>query len=158
MEETLLLIDPFWIWLILGGILLAVEVLIVPSGFFLCVGTAACIVGGIIFFLPHTSFEWSLSLFAILSVLACYGWWIFLRKRKGGIDEKETDASLNLKSHQLKGHRAVLAEPLRNGKGRLRINDSSWPVEADEDYPAGIRVEVLEVSGITLKIQAVREQ
>ena len=146
-------IAPFWLWFILGGLLLAAEVLIVPSGFLLCIGTAACVVGGISFF-ANLPLVWELSLFALISVISCYGWWTILRKRRGGVDHADGSA-LNVKTQQLAGYRAVLAEPLKNGRGRLRVNDSSWPVEADADYPAGTRVEVVEVRGITLKIKAV---
>ena len=147
-------IAPFWIWLILGGVLLAVEVLIVPSGFLLCIGTAACVVGVVTFFFSAIPLVWELSLFALLSLVSCYGWWTVLRKRRGGVDH-EDEGALNVKTRQLVGYRAVLSEGLKNGRGRLRVNDSSWPVEADADYPAGTRVEVTEVSGITLKIKAV---
>lgn len=155
MDTLLSHVDPFWLWLALGGVLLAVEVLIVPTGFLLCIGTAACIVGALTFFFTGIPFLWELSLFALLSVAACYGWWAFLRKRRGGIDDNTESPVLNVKTRQLKGYRAVLTEPMQAGKGRLRINDSSWPIEADEDYPAGTRVEVLEISGITLKVKAV---
>ena len=147
-------IAPFWIWLILGGALLAVEVLIVPSGFLLCIGTAACVVGALTFFFSAIPLVWELSLFALLSLASCYGWWTVLRRRRGGVDHADGDI-LNVKTRQLVGYRAVLSEWLKNGRGRLRVNDSSWPVEADADYPAGTRVEVTEVSGITLKIKAV---
>ena len=143
----------FWIWLTLGGILLAVEVLIVPSGFLLCIGTAACLVGAVTFFFSGIPLVWELSLFALLSLISCYGWWAVLRKRRGGVEHAQGDA-LNAKARQLAGYRAVLAEGLKNGRGRLRVNDSSWPVEADADYPAGTQVEVTEVRGITLKVKA----
>ncbi len=148
-------IAPFWLWLILGGILLAVEVLIVPSGFLLCIGTAACVVGALTYFFTAIPLVWELSLFSLLSVVACYGWWTLLRKRRGGVDHADSASTLNVKTQQLTGYRTVLTEPLKNGKGRLRVNDSSWPVEGDADYPAGTRVEVLEVNGITLKVKAV---
>lgn len=144
----------FWIWLVLGGALLIAEVLLVPSGFSLCVGTAACVVGITTFFFPGISLVWELSLFALLSVVSCYAWWTILRKKRGGVDHADQGV-LNVKTRQLVGYRAVLAEGLKNGRGRLNVNDSSWPVEADADYPAGTRVEVTEMKGITLKIKAV---
>lgn len=146
---------PFWLWLILGGVLLAAEILIMPSGFLLCIGTAACITGVVTFLFTGMSLVWELTLFSLLSVIACYGWWTFLRKRRGGVDHVDHTAALSARDRQLIGYRGVLAEPLKNGKGRLRVNDSSWPVEADVDYPAGVKVEVLNVSGITLKVKAV---
>ena len=67
----------------------------------------------------------------------------------------EGDGTLNVKTKQLVGHRAILAEDMQGGRGRIRVNDSAWPALADEDYPAGTRVEVTAVEGITLRIKAV---
>jgi membrane protein implicated in regulation of membrane protease activity len=147
---------PYWAWFILGGILLAVEVLITPSGFFLCIGTAACIAGGISFLFADLPLVWIISLCALFSISACYGWWSFLRGRRGGVNHADgNDDTLNVKVRQLAGLRATLPEDLKNGKGRIRINDSFWPVEAQSDYPAGTWVEVLKVDGITLKVKKV---
>ncbi len=35
----------------------------------------------------------------------------------------------------------------------MRVGDSSWPVRADEDLPAGSNVEVIAVEGIVLRIR-----
>lgn len=49
----------------------------------------------------------------------------------------------------------MLDAPLINGRGHMRVGDSSWPVWADEDLQAGTHVEVIAVEGITLRIRAV---
>ncbi|WP_227641902.1 NfeD family protein, partial [Klebsiella pneumoniae] len=41
----------------------------------------------------------------------------------------------------------------RQGRGHVRVGDSSWPVIADEDFAAGSKVEVIAVEGITLRIR-----
>ena len=46
-----------------------------------------------------------------------------------------------------------LDAPLVNGRGHVRVGDSSWPVIADEDFAAGSKVEVIAVGGITLRIR-----
>ncbi|MCU6308624.1 NfeD family protein, partial [Enterobacter quasiroggenkampii] len=43
---------------------------------------------------------------------------------------------------------------LVNGRGHMRVGDSSWPVVADDDLSAGTRVEVIAVEGITLRVKA----
>jgi len=134
--------------------LLAVEVLIVPSGLFLCLGTSAALVAAIRFFVPGMSSLWALTLFSILLVLSSLFWWKVMRKRKALDGE---DGHLNAKTRQLIGYRAALGEAIKDGRGKLRVNDSQWPVESDADYPAGTRVEVVAVKGITLKVKAVEE-
>jgi amino acid transporter len=44
---------------------------------------------------------------------------------------------------------------LGNGRGHMRVGDSSWPVSASEDLGAGTHVEVIAIEGITLHIRAV---
>ena len=144
---------PFWTWLILGGVLLTAETLLGPSGFLLCIGMAACVVGAVTFFFCGIPFIWALCLFALLSLIVICGWWVLLRKRRGRIDGT-IDIALNARARQLMGYRALLTEGMKNGRGRLRVNDSSWPVEAEADYPAGTKVVVAEIRGITLKIKA----
>lgn len=154
MNEFLRNLDPFWAWLGVAAIALSVEVLIVPGGFFLCFGTAAAIIAALLFFLPDLSPLWTLSLFAPALVLTGVGWWKLLRKGGDRIIAGEGDGKLNVKTEQLVGYSAVLAEDMKGGRGRLRVNDSPWPAVADEDYPAGTRVEVTAVEGITLRIRA----
>ncbi|EBE8243518.1 NfeD family protein, partial [Salmonella enterica subsp. enterica serovar Braenderup] len=55
----------------------------------------------------------------------------------------------------LVGRRFMLDAALVNGRGHMRVGDSSWPVCADEDLCAGTHVEVIAVEGITLRIRAV---
>ncbi len=43
----------------------------------------------------------------------------------------------------------MLDAALVNGRGHMRVGDSSWPVCADEDLRAGTHVEVIAVEGIT---------
>lgn len=144
-------VEPYWIWLGIGCLLLAVEVLIVPTGFFLCLGTSAGIMAAIAFFVPTVTWLWMLAIYAALMVISCLFWMKVMRR---GAKEADSDR-LSRRSAQIVGTRLVLEEGLRGGRGRVRIKDSPWPVEADEDYPAGTRVEVAEVSGITLRITKV---
>ncbi len=157
MDALINIISPVWLWFGLACLLLAVEVLIAPSGFFLCCGTAAAIVAFTVFLFPAMPWLWSLSFFALLLIIACYVWWKLLRHKFGAHRETPADM-LNVKPRQLVGYRAALAEPIKAGRGRLKVNDSPWPVEAEIDYPAGTLVEVTEVKGITLKVKAAGEQ
>ena len=154
MEELLQSVAPYWIWLVLACILLAIEVLIVPSGFFLCIGTSAGVVAILAFMMPEISWLWMLGLFSLLMVASC-GFWLAVVRRRRGADAGSADEEvLNVKTRQLVGYSGVLSEDMKGGRGRLRVNDSTWPIEADQDYPAGARVEVTEVRGITLTVKA----
>lgn len=153
MDTLLQNITPFWFWLALCCLFMAVEVLVVSTGFFLCLGTSAGVVALLAFLFPSLSWLWAGFVFSVLAVASGLFWWYILHKKLGRTREREN--TLNMKMRQLIGHRAVLAEPIRAGRGRLRVNDSDWPAQAEADYPAGTLVEVTDVQGIVLRIRAV---
>ncbi|ECN3840127.1 NfeD family protein, partial [Salmonella enterica subsp. enterica serovar Newport] len=97
--------------------------------------------------------EWQGVLFAALTLLAAWLWWRWLARRVR--EQKPTDSRLNQRGQQLVGRRFMLDAALVNGRGHMRVGDSSWPVCADEDLRAGTHVEVIAVEGITLRIRAV---
>ena len=89
----------------------------------------------------------------ILTLLAAWLWWEWLSRRVR--EQKHSDSHLNQRGQQLIGRRFVLESPLVNGRGHMRVGDSSWPVSASEDLGAGTHVEVIAIEGITLHIRAV---
>ena len=80
-------------------------------------------------------------MFAILTLLAARLWWKWLSRRVR--EQKHSDSHLNQRGQQLIGRRFVLESPLVNGRGHMRVGDSSWPVSASEDLGAGTHVEVM---------------
>ena len=126
----MILAHPHLFWLSLGGLLLAAEML-GGSGYLLWSGVAGVVTGALTWLLP-LSWEW-------------------LRKRVK--TQRPADAQLNQRGQQLVGRRLTLDAPLVNGRGHVRVGDSSWPVIADEDFAAGSKVEVIAVEGITLRIR-----
>jgi len=145
---ALLLTHPHVFWLTLGGLLLAAEML-GASGYLLWSGMAAVLTGLLVWLLP-LGWEWQGVCFALLTLVAAFLWWRWLSTRK----QQEPGEVLNQRGHQLVGRRFVLETTLVNGRGHVRVGDSSWPVMADSDLPAGAEVIVTAVEGITLKIQA----
>lgn len=153
MEAILQGVEIYWFWVCLACLLLAIEVLIVPSGFFLCLGTSAGLMAALAYFMPDLSRLWMLAIYSALMVASCLFWMKVMRRRP-----KEADSDrLSQRSAQLVGERLVLREGLKDGRGRVWVKDSPWPAEADADYPAGTRVEITEVRGITLRVKAVEE-
>jgi len=136
-------------WLSLGGLLLAAEIL-GGNGYLLWSGIAAVVTGMLVWAFPF-GWEWQGVLFAILTLIAAWLWWLWLAKRVR--QQKPADATLNQRGQQLVGRRFTLEDSLVNGRGHVRVGDSSWPVSADEDLPSGSKVEVIAVEGITLRIK-----
>ncbi|HEY1843426.1 MAG TPA: NfeD family protein [Buttiauxella sp.] len=144
---ALLLTHPHVFWLSLGGLLLAAEML-GASGYLLWSGVAAVLTGLLVWVLP---LGWELQgvCFAVLTLVAAFLWWRWLSTRR----QQEPGEVLNQRGHQLVGRRFMLETALVNGRGHMRVGDSSWPVMADSDLPAGTEVVVVAVEGITLKVQ-----
>ncbi|WP_446027874.1 NfeD family protein [Lelliottia amnigena] len=141
---------PHVFWLSLGGLLLAAEML-GGNGYLLWSGVAAVMTGLLVWLLPF-SWEWQGVLFAVLTLVAAWLWWRWLNRQVRS--QKPADAALNQRGQQLVGKRYTLDDTLINGRGHVRIGDSSWPVIADEDLIAGTRVEVIAVEGIRLRVKA----
>lgn len=146
----LIVAHPHAFWLSLGGLLLAAEML-GGNGYLLWSGVAAVITGLVVWLLP-VGWEGQGVLFAVLTLVAAWLWWRWLNKRVS--EQKPADAHLNQRGQQIVGRRFTLDTTLVNGRGHMRVGDSSWPVVADEDLAAGTQVEVMAVEGITLRVRA----
>ena len=59
---------------------------------------------------------------------------------------------LNRRAEQYVGRVFTLQEPIVNGRGRLRVDDTVWRVEG-EDCPAGTAVEVTGVDATLLRVR-----
>lgn len=141
-----LIFKPWWLWLSLGGILLAAEML-GASGYLLWSGVAALLVSLLVWLVP-LPWEWQGFSFALLTVLSALGWYRWLKAR----ERTQPTSTLNQRGIQLIGRELTLDEALVNGFGHVRIGDSGWRVQAAEDFPAGTPVTVVAVEGVTLKV------
>ena len=150
---AMILVHPHIFWLSLGGLLLAAEML-GGNGYLLWSGVAAVITGLVVWLVP-LGWEWQGVMFAVLTLLAAWLWSRWLRNRVKR--QKPADAQLNQRGQQLLGRRFTLETALVNGRGHVRVGDSSWPVIADDDLAAGSKVEVVAIEGITLHIRVVSQ-
>jgi Membrane protein implicated in regulation of membrane protease activity len=138
----------FWHWLALGLALMVLELLL-PSTYFLWMGAAAMVVGILLWFMPAMSMDVQIILFALLSVTAIVLGKRYLR-RNPIISDHPT---LNLRGAQYIGRLVTLHEPIVNGVGRARLDDTQWKVFGP-DLPADTRVRVIAVDGIALRVEA----
>jgi membrane protein implicated in regulation of membrane protease activity len=139
----------FWHWWSLGALLLIVE-LLAPGMFFIWMGESAFVVGAVVWLFPGLAFEHQVLLFSALSVLSIAVFRRFLRT-----NPIQTDRPLlNQRAAQYVGRVFTLAEPIVNGRGKIRVDDSTWRVEGD-DCPAGARVRVTDAEGVVLRVAPV---
>jgi len=135
-----------WSWWILGLILLAVEVF-APGLFFLWFGIAAILIG-----IGALVFDWPWQ-FQVLGFLALSVVAVLIGRRFAVEPHGESeDPLLNVPAGRLRGRTFVLAEPIVEGRGRMRVDDTIWQVRGP-DTPAGTRVVVTGADGPVLNVQ-----
>lgn len=136
----------YWNWWLLGVLLMAIEA-IAPGFFFLWLGVAALLVGLLLTVLPGLAWTWQLLLFAVLSVGSIVAWQLRLRRQP----TPTQDPLLNRRGHQYVGRVFTLDSPAINGYSKIRVDDSTWKVAVDQDYPAGTRLRIIGVDGVILR-------
>jgi membrane protein implicated in regulation of membrane protease activity len=149
-ERILFELGP-WAWWVLGLILLAAE-MVLPGVFLVWIGIAAILVGVLsLLFWSSDFWLWQMQLviFALFSVAA-----VLIGRRLVARSGQVTDEPLlNQRGARLVGRTAVLEEPISEGRGRIRLDDTTWPVDGP-DMPAGTRVRVVASSGRQLTVEA----
>jgi inner membrane protein len=135
-----------WAWIILGILLIGVE-LVAPGAFFLWLGLAA-IATGLIDAVLDLSWQTSALLFALLCVAAVILGRAVTRSRTQ--DEPQAEM-LNRRGQSLIGRVFTLETPIKDGEGRIRVDDSSWRVTGADRF-AGAKVRVVRIEGSTLVV------
>ncbi len=141
-----------WYWFGLAALLIIVEVTFGASFFLLWLGITASIVGIVAWILPNLQGEYQLLIFAVGSVMSIVFWRLYLKRHPIKTDRP----TLNRRAEQYVGRTFTLSEPIVNGRGKIRVDDSSWRVEG-QDLPAGSTVLVVGVDGIILKVKEKRD-
>ncbi len=138
-----------WNWLILAALLLVLE-LAAPGIFLVWFGIAAGLVGAVALS-SAIAWQWQVVLFALLSL----GVVALARKFLPGAAAPGGRPLLHRRAHQHIGKTYVVAEPLENGRGKVRIGDTLWRVEGP-DTAKGARVRVTGADGVTLIVEPVK--
>ena len=139
-------LGPAWGWVIAGLVLAGAEI-VVPGVFLIWLGLAALATGLTALVIP-LPWQGQTLLFAALAV-ALVALATRLHRRTG-----PQDTRLNRADRGLIGREGVLAEPIVQGTGRLRFDDTLWRIEGP-DLPVGERVRVVGLSGTVLRVEAV---
>lgn len=140
-------LGPAWSW-VLAGLVLAGAEIVVPGVFLIWLGLAALGTGLATALVPMP-WQGQTLLLAVLA-LALVGIASRLHRR----DVLRRAGGLNRADRGLIGREGVLTEPIEQGAGRIRFDDTLWRV-AGPDLPAGTRVRVTGVEGTILRVGAV---
>jgi len=142
-------IDPGWLWLI-GGVLLLILEVIAP-GFFLVFLGAAAIATGLFTVLFNLGAAAELALFALYSVIAVLVGRRFYANRTAD----STDPLLNDRAGRLVGKVVTVVAAVDDQNGRVRVGDSEWSARGGP-AAVGERVRITGVEGNCLTVEAHR--
>ncbi|MDR2015836.1 MAG: NfeD family protein [Azoarcus sp.] len=140
----------WWYWIV-GGIVLILLELVVPSFFTLWFGLGALFVGLLLLIAPGFPTAGQILLWAIASVAMTVLWFrIFSRIRnKTRIGTAEGDVIGEI------GMLVADAAPFKRGKVRFQrpiLGAEEWPCTSDAEIAIGTRVKLVSVEGSFLKV------
>lgn len=142
--------QPALWWLSFGFILLIIEML-TGTLFFVCISAGAFLVALLTWMFDISTIS-QLLWFAFTAAVAAVAWKKFRPNPNDRIEQRAGAEGLNNRLAGFVGREAVLEEPVTNGRGRIRLDDSYWSV-VGEDAPVGACVRIVGVEGMILRIE-----
>ncbi len=139
----------FWYWWVLAALLLVAE-LLSPGFFFLWMAISGFVIGGIALLVPSISLDMQVLIFSVLAVFSIAVWKIYAKNHPIESDKP----LLNKRSEQYIGRVFTLIEPIVNGYGKIKVDDSIWRVRCD-DCDDCKKVKVVGVDGVVLVVTKV---
>ena len=128
----------------IGFILLALELVIPGTFYFLWIAIGSLIVGSITFFFADLNF---LSIAIIWSVISISG--LYFTKKYISLN---LDQDIGKRLNKYINHHYILKEPISNGKGRIKLGGSYWPVNGP-DLPADSKIIIKKIENITFIVE-----
>lgn len=129
-----------WGWIIAGVIVAGLEILI-PGIYLMWIGLGAFVVGLILTLLPGLPLGWQMLVFAV-SMLSSVGFGFWIQRRSGRTPHA---MFLNEEMKAMVGHTYIAIAPFAVGRGRIKVQDSSYAAISDEEILAGDAVEVIAI-------------
>ena len=140
--------DPHWVWIAIGLVLAALEMLL--PGVYLIWLAVAAIVTGVLTFGLDLALPAQIVVFVSTSLIAAFSARRFLRDSP----IESSDPLLNPRGSRLAGDTAVVTQAFDGGSGRVRHGDSEWLAKGP-DIPVGARVRITGSDGAVLLVEPV---
>ena len=146
---TLYTAQPFWVWLALGVLLLAVEAAF-STEWLLWPAVSAGVVAVITALGVRVGFGGEILIFGLLTVAST----ALSRRLIQRVNPTE-HPDINARDSRLVGQRAEVVQPFVDGRGRVFVSGAEWPADLVGTAPqAGESVIVETVDGPRLKVKA----
>jgi len=145
------MIEPMWVWAVLGIVLLAAEIMITGTLYTLWFSISALCVAIMLWLFPDTSYAVQFTVFAVLSLGSLAIWRRYYKK---------TDTSYRVGQAQGEeigriGTVIMATSPTHNGTIRFAqglMGSREWIALSDEPIEVGVDAIVVAVEGNTLRI------
>ena len=140
--------QPFWIWLAIGVLLLAVEAMF-STEWLLWPAVSAGVVAVMTAAGVRLGLPGKVAVFAVLTVI------VTLLSRRLICKANPDGPDINDRDSRLVGQRARVVETFVSGRGRVFISGAEWPAEIVGEAPIeGQDVVVTRVNGSLLTVQS----
>ena len=140
--------QPFWIWLAVGVLLLAVEAMF-STEWLLWPAVSAGVVAVMTAAGVRLGLPGEVAVFAVLTVIAT------LLSRRLISKANPAGPDINDRDSRLIGQRARVVEAFVSGRGRVFISGAEWPAEIEGESPVeGQDVVVMRITGSLLTVQS----
>jgi len=135
-----------WLWLALGILLVAVEIL-APSFIVIWPGLAAMGMAVLVWLAPGFSGQALIAIFAALSIALLFGG----RALMARVEHDVPQTTLNARGKSMIGREATVLS-VSGSQGKVEIDGVQWPATWETHAPEeGQRVTVTEASGVSLR-------
>ena len=138
----------FWHWWVAAAVLAILE-MVMPGTMLLWFAIAAGVVGLAVMIVPAIPWQVQLIAFGLLAVGAIYAWKRYQAKHPQIADSPTP--TLNKRADQYVGRTVVVTEPIVNGQGKAKVDDTVWRVTGP-DAAVGDRVKIVGADGAFLKV------
>jgi membrane protein implicated in regulation of membrane protease activity len=139
-------LEPGWLWLI-GGLVLLIAEVVAPGFFLLFIGAAAMVTGAFVLMFDLGLVP-GLALFVLYTVVAV----MIGRKVYAARPVASSDPHLNDRSARLVGRSVEVVSAIDERDGRVRVGDSEWSARGGPAR-AGERVRITGVDGNCLTVE-----
>lgn len=145
------MIEPMWIWGVLGVLLLAAEIAITGTLYTLWFSISALCVAILLWLFPETSYAVQFTVFAVLSLGSLAIWRRYYKKT-------DTDYRVGQSQGEEIGRIGIVIEatgPTKNGAIRFTqglMGSREWIAVSDEPIEVGSKASVVAVEGNSLRI------
>jgi len=138
-------------WLILAMILIGLEFM-APGIYFMWVGFGAVVVSLVTYVLPDLAPQWQVLIFAVMGVVSVLIGRKYLMEKESPSD----DSTLNRRGSQYVGKVCEVAVDFKNGKGKVKVEDTLWSAMGPKDYKAGASVKIVSQDGTRFNVEAAK--